>query len=194
MSAIIFLLFSSIWESIRSRAALQAEIFALRHQLLVMQRTARGRKLDLRWADRVLWIWLSQLWSDWRSALLILKPETVIAWHRRGFRLYWRWKSRHSQGRPCVPQEVIDLIRKMSLANPRWGWGTVETGIGTIRGHRRQVHGASSQTPSRPGEFHPEPLTDPDMSLSTHPARATQRRLPPSVKTRSSSGYPLTPS
>ena len=121
MSAIIFLLFSSIWESIRSRAALQAEIFALRHQLLVLQRTARGRKLDLRWADRVLWIWLSQLWNDWRSAVLILKPETVIAWHRRGFRLYWRWKSRHPQGRPCVPQEVIDLIRKMSLANPRWG-------------------------------------------------------------------------
>src|SRR5215472_8242787 len=121
MSAIIFSLFSSIWESIRSRAALQAEIFALRHQLLVLQLTARGRKLDLRWADRVLWIWLFQLWNDWRSALLILKLETVIAWHRRGFRLYWRWKSRHPQGRPCVPQGVIDPIRKMSLANPRWG-------------------------------------------------------------------------
>jgi hypothetical protein len=52
---------------------------------------------------------------------LIVKPETVIAWHRRGFRLYWSWKSRHRQGRPSVSKEVIDLIRRMSLANPRWG-------------------------------------------------------------------------
>src|SRR5215472_3243237 len=91
----------------RSRFALQAEMLALRHQLLVLQHTT--------------WTWLSRLWSNWRSALMIVKPETVIAWHRRGFRLYWRWKSRHPQGRPCVPHEVIDLIRKMSLANPRWG-------------------------------------------------------------------------
>src|SRR5215472_18190025 len=82
-------------------------MLALRHQLLVLQHTT--------------WTWLSRLWSNWRSALMIVKPETVIAWHRRGFRLYWRWRSRHSQGRPCLPQEVIYLIRKMSLANPRWG-------------------------------------------------------------------------
>ena len=150
-------------------------------------------------SDRVLWVWLSRLWREWRSALLIVKPETVIAWHRRGFRVYWSWKSRHPQGRPSLSREVIDLIRRMSLANPRWGAPRIhgellKLGFETIRGHGSQVHGASSQTPSRPGEFHPEPLTDPDMSLSTHPARATQRRLPPSVKTRSSSGYPLTPS
>jgi len=78
-------------------------------------------KLALRWADRVLWMWLSRLWSNWRSALVIVKPETVLAWHRRGFRLYWSWKSRHRQGRPCISKEIIDLIRKMSLANPRWG-------------------------------------------------------------------------
>jgi putative transposase len=72
-------------------------------------------------ADRLLWVWLSRLWSGWRSALVIVKPETVISWHRQGFRLYWIWKSRHTQGRPSVSHEVIDLIRKMSLANPRWG-------------------------------------------------------------------------
>jgi hypothetical protein len=72
-------------------------------------------------SDRFLWVWLSRLWREWRSALLIVKPETVIAWHRRGFRLYWSWKSRHPQGRPSVSREVIDLIRKMSQANPRWG-------------------------------------------------------------------------
>ena len=72
-------------------------------------------------SDRFLWVWLSRLWREWRSALLIVKPETVIAWHRRGFRLYWSWKSRHPQGRPSLSREVIDLIRRMSLANPRWG-------------------------------------------------------------------------
>src|SRR5690348_2558357 len=61
------------------------------------------------------------MWNDWRSALLLVKPETVIAWHRKGFRLYWRWKSRRCQGRPTVSLEVRNLIRHMSLANPRWG-------------------------------------------------------------------------
>jgi transposase InsO family protein len=61
------------------------------------------------------------LWNDWRSALLIVKPETVMAWHRRGFRLYGRWKSRHRDGRPTVSPEVRHLIRQISLANPRWG-------------------------------------------------------------------------
>jgi hypothetical protein len=78
-------------------------------------------ELRLNSADRLLWVWLSRLWSGWRSALVIVKPETVIAWHRKGFRLYWRWKSRHRQGRPSISREVIDLIRKMSMANPRWG-------------------------------------------------------------------------
>src|SRR5216683_5461809 len=105
----------------RARAALQAEILALRHQLLVLQRSTRPHKLHLGWADRVLWVWLSRLWNDWRSTLLIVKPETVVTWHRKGFRLYWNWKSRHLEGRPSVSPEVRNLIRKMSLANPRWG-------------------------------------------------------------------------
>lgn len=110
MVAIIFSLFSSLRRSFRSRVALHAEILALRHQLLV-----------LHIADRVLWVWLSRLWNSWRAALVIVKPETVIAWHQRGFRLYWSWKSRHPQGRPIISKEIIDLIRKMSLANPLWG-------------------------------------------------------------------------
>jgi putative transposase len=97
------------------------EFVALRLQVLVLQRSGRAHKLRLRAADRLLWVWLSRLWSGWRSALVIVKPETVIAWHRRGFRLYWSWKSRHPLGRPSVSWEVIDLIRKMSVANPRWG-------------------------------------------------------------------------
>src|SRR5213082_1829788 len=111
----------SLRDCFRARAFLQAEILALRHQLLVLQRSNRGHKLRLGWADRVLWVWLSRLWNDWRSALLLVKPETVIAWHRKGFRLYWRWKSRCCEGRPTVYSEVRNLIRHMSLANPRWG-------------------------------------------------------------------------
>ena len=114
-------LFFCLQDCFRARAVLQAEILALRQQLLVLQRSTRGQKLRLRWADRVLLVWLSHLWKDWRSALLIVKPETVIAWHRKGFRLYWSWKSRRREGRPTVRPEIRDLIRQMSLANPRWG-------------------------------------------------------------------------
>ena len=121
MFTTIFLLFSSIRRGIRTRAALQTEILALRHQLLVLQRSSRGHRLRLGYADRLLWVWLSRFWSGWRSALAMARPETVIAWHQKGFRLYWRRKSRHPLGRPSVSREVIDLIRKMSLANPRWG-------------------------------------------------------------------------
>jgi len=78
----MLVLLSGLQDCFRSRFALQAEILALRHQLLVLQRTNRGRKRRLGRTDRVLWVWLSRLWKSWRSALLIVKPETVIAWHR----------------------------------------------------------------------------------------------------------------
>jgi putative transposase len=97
----------------RSRAALELENLALRHQIGVLQRSAAKRP-KLTSGDRLLWICLSRLWRDWRSALAIVKPETVIAWHRKGFRLFWTWKVRHSQpGRPVISREVRDLIRKM---------------------------------------------------------------------------------
>ena len=140
----------SLRDCFRARAVLQAEILALRHQLLVLQRSSRGRRLRLRWADRVLWVWLSRLWNDWRSALLLVKPETVIAWHRKGFRLYWNWKSRHIEGRPCVSPEVRHLIRKMSLANPRWGSSPHSRRIAEdwnrgVASHGRQVLGPASE-------------------------------------------------
>ncbi len=90
------------------RAALAAEILALRHQLGVLQRSVR--RPQLRQRDRILWVWLSQLWADWPSCLMIVKPETVIRWHREGFRLYWRWKSRKKKpGRPRIDAEVRQL-------------------------------------------------------------------------------------
>jgi transposase InsO family protein len=102
------------------RSALQIEILALRHQLGVLQRSVKRPKLTA--ADRLLWAWLSRVWADWRSALVIVKPETVIAWHRKGFRLFWTWKVRCGQsGRPPVPKDIRDLIGKMSRQNPLWG-------------------------------------------------------------------------
>jgi hypothetical protein len=104
----------------RCRAALHLEILTLRHQLAVVQRSVRKPKLKP--ADRLFWAGLCELWSDWRSALVIVKPETVIGWHRKGFPLYWTWKVRHGRiGRPSVSMEVRDLIRKMSRENPLWG-------------------------------------------------------------------------
>ena len=104
-----------------SRAALQLENLALRHQIGVLQRSSRKRpKLTL--VDRLLWVWLSRIWSGWRPALAIVRPETVVAWHRKGFRLFWTWKVRHGQlGRPVISREVRDLIRKMCRENPCWG-------------------------------------------------------------------------
>jgi hypothetical protein len=103
-----------------SRAALQAEILALRHQLGVLQRSVKRPKLTP--ADRLLWIWISAAWKEWRSSLFLVQAATVIAWHRKGFRLFWNWTIRRGQpGRPSVPQEIRELIRTMSRENPLWG-------------------------------------------------------------------------
>jgi putative transposase len=103
----------------RSRAALQLEILALRHQPQVLQRSRR--RLRLARTDRWLWALISRVWTGWRAALVIVKPDTVIAWHRQGFRPWWAWKSRRRMGRPTVPADVRALIRTMAQANPRWG-------------------------------------------------------------------------
>src|SRR4051794_21804578 len=88
----------------KSRAALQLENLALRHQLGVLRRSMKRPKL--RSADRLFWTWLCAVWSDWRSALVIVKPETVIGWHRKGFRLFWTRKVRYGQpGRPPVSKD-----------------------------------------------------------------------------------------
>jgi len=119
-------------DSLRTRVALQAEVLALRHQLLVLQRKKQKQRLRLSVADRIFWVWLFRVWADWRSALRIVKPETVIAWHRKGCRLYWSWKSRSRQGRPSVSAEVRELIRRMSAANPRWGAPRIHGELGKL--------------------------------------------------------------
>ena len=94
-------LFATLMSAFRRCAALQLEILALRHQLGVLQPSVKRPKLIA--PDRFLWAWLSWVWADWRSALVIVKPETVIGWHRKRFRVFWTWKRRRGQpGRPAV--------------------------------------------------------------------------------------------
>src|SRR5215831_14323301 len=118
----ILLVLNSLLIRLRGQAAMQAEIIALRHQLTVLQRCQRPKRIRLNNIDRCLWIGLSRWWANWRSALIMVKPETVIGWHRQGFRWYWTWKVRHGKsGRPQVPKQIRDLIRTMSRDNPIWG-------------------------------------------------------------------------
>jgi hypothetical protein len=104
----------------RSRAALEAENLVLRQQVIVLRRTT-PRKPVFSSIDRLIFVGLYRLFSNVGEALAIIKPETVVRWHRAGFRAYWRWKSRPRRGRPKVPLEIRQLIHDMSLANPLWG-------------------------------------------------------------------------
>ena len=132
MIPLLFSFLTILRDTLRTRVALQAEILALRHQLLVLQRRKQKQRLRLSLADRLLWVWLSRIWPEWRAALRIVKPETVIAWHRKGFRLYWSWKSRPRKGRPPVSTEVRELIRRMSVANPGWGAPRIHGELGKL--------------------------------------------------------------
>src|SRR5688572_2188456 len=112
--------FAALAASLRSCAALQLEILALRHQIGVLQRSVKRPTLTS--ADRLLWAWLCSVWRDWRSGIHIVQASTVVRWHQKGFRLFWTWKIRHGRpGRPTVASEVRDLIRTMSRQNPLWG-------------------------------------------------------------------------
>ena len=116
----LILILRTFISALRSHRALALENLALRHQLDVLQRNTKRPRLTNQ--DRTLWVMLSRLWRDWRKPLTMVQPETVIRWHKRGFRLYWRWKSRPRwPGRQRVPKEIRDLIRGMSQVNPLWG-------------------------------------------------------------------------
>lgn len=115
-----YVILNQLRDLLRPRSDLWLENLALRQQILVLQRT--NPKPALSMADRTFWVVLCEFWSQWRRPLAIVKPETVIAWHRCGWRLWWRWRSRPKEaGRPRIPYEVIDLIRKISRENPTWG-------------------------------------------------------------------------
>jgi len=105
---------------LRGSTAIALENLALRDQLAVLQRSVRRPRLL--WRDRILWVWLSRIWTAWRSSLIIVQPATVLGWHRRGVQLYWRWKSRaKAGGRPRLDPKLRHLIRQMARENPTWG-------------------------------------------------------------------------
>jgi putative transposase len=121
MTAVFIALLASLRTTIRSRFELGAEILALRHQLAVLQRTTSKRP-RLRPIDRLVWVLLSRVWPDWRHAIQIVTPATVVRWHRRAFAAYWRWNSRPRRvGRPALAADIRALIREMHRANPLWG-------------------------------------------------------------------------
>lgn len=115
----ISLIASSLIDFTRSKSQLIAENALLRQQLIVLQRqTKRPRLTQL---DYFLFLLLTHWHQTWRSALLILKPETVLGWHRQGFRLFWKLKTRHHGGRSPLPAETIALIQQLAKENHWWG-------------------------------------------------------------------------
>ncbi len=118
---------------VADRAELAAENLALRQQLAVLERQSKRPRLRKR--DRIFWTWLARLWSSWRSVLIIVQPETVVRWHRQGFRLYWRWRSRSRKpGRPRIDAEIRELIHRMSRENPLWGTPRIQSEL-RLLGH-----------------------------------------------------------
>src|ERR1019366_8400746 len=113
---IYMILLRGVWCVLRllllPRSQLVLENLALRQQLAILRRSAPRPRL-LPW-DRLFWVWLSRCWAGWKDALVIVSPATVVGWHRQGFRLYWRWKSRGRAGRPCINPELLS-IPKMAL-------------------------------------------------------------------------------
>jgi hypothetical protein len=113
---LIIIFFRSL---LRDRVDLAAENFALRQQLAALQQKSKRPRLRKR--DRIFWVLLKRIWPNWRSVLLIVQPDTVVRWHQRGFKLFWRWKSRGKPGCPRIDAEIRKLIRRMSRENPLWG-------------------------------------------------------------------------
>ena len=114
-----FSILASVRVFFRSRSDTALEVLALRQQVAVLKRKRPRPKLNS--LDRLFWTTLRHLWSRWTDVLVIVKPETVIGWHRAGFRLYWRWRSRPRGGRPKITEEIRTLIRRLASENPSWG-------------------------------------------------------------------------
>src|SRR5450755_3715393 len=119
MIALLSVVGSLLSFRVRSRASLELELIALRHQVTVLRRQRPGRP-RLFSTDRLLWTWLYRIWPQILNTMVLVKPATVVQWHRKGFRLYW-WRRSRRLGRPRMSREIRDLIRKMSRANPLWG-------------------------------------------------------------------------
>jgi hypothetical protein len=117
----------------KSKSRLEAENAALGHQLIVLQRRVRGR-VQLTNGDRLFLVMLYRWFPSVLKAITIIRPETLVRWHRAGFRRYWRWKSRSLGGRPKIAADLRALIRRMSAENSLWGAPRIH---GELLGARR---------------------------------------------------------
>jgi putative transposase len=152
----LLLLCSVLRNAVWSRHDLLLENLALRQQLAVLSRQQRRPRLQP--ADRLFWSWLSRMWPGWQSALALVRPETVIRWQHTAWRQYWSWRSRHRRtpGRPRMPREVQELVRRLARENPRWGSMRIvgelrklgyHLSARTVRRYRREViHRPPSQS------------------------------------------------
>jgi len=152
MKGVFFTVVQSLLGAFRPRGHLLLENLALRHQIAVLSRNNKKPRFSN--SDRLLWIFLRKIWSRWKGALAIVQPQTVVGWHRAGFRLFWRWKSR-KHGRPPVDRELVELIRRMWEANPTWGSPRIRAELAklgftvsdsTVRKYRPRFRGPPSQS------------------------------------------------
>src|SRR6266568_6337896 len=120
MGAILNLLGTFVGNLFKSRRRLEIENLFLRHQLTIALRRA-PRRLRLHGSDRAVLVWLTRLWPSLIGLVRVVQPDTILRWHRSGFRAYWRWKSRGQPGRPRVSRELRELIRQMNKDNPFMG-------------------------------------------------------------------------
>jgi putative transposase len=131
MSAVVFAILSTVGTLFRTQLSLRVENVALRHQLAIYQRTVERPSIQP--GDRILWAWLSRRWARWREVLVFVQPETVVAWQRKRFRDHWARMSRAGKpGRPLISEEIRELIRKVSGANPLWGTPRIVGELGKL--------------------------------------------------------------
>jgi putative transposase len=119
MVAFMLAVIAGVGVFFRSRVCLALEILALRQQLAVLKRKRPRPRLNS--SDRLFWVLLRRFWPDWKGVLILVKPDTVVGWHRAGFRWYWRWKSRKRRGRPRITTEIRELIARLAEENTGWG-------------------------------------------------------------------------
>src|SRR6266851_964410 len=169
--SLVLALLGALRAALRTHADLTLENLALRQQLVLLRRRSKRPRFSP--LDRVFWVWLSQRWARWREALQVVRPETVIRWHRLGFRAFWTWKSRCGRtGRPPIGSELADLVRTMALANPLWGAPRIhgellKIGFGiSQRSVARLMPRRPKPPPLRPGERSSR-TTSPTSSPST---------------------------
>ena len=164
MFAIVSALLGALIDGFRPRASLVVEILVLRQQLAVLKR-ARPRP-PLRPVDRAFWVVVSRVWSRWADAPAIVKPATVITWHRRGFARFWAYKSR-PRGRPPLSAEVIELIERMTRENRTWSRRRIAAELAKL-GHEVSKDTVSKYMPKRPGAPRRPPSTTWGTFLRTH--------------------------